>query len=122
MIGLQRYNGFPDRPVAFTRRNVYRRDGHRCVYCGDAPPMGDLTIDHVMPRARGGGTSWENCVTACFGCNAKKADRLPHEIGYRMAAKPRPPTWPGGLDPAALRGRPVWDRFIPASHRRIDRQ
>ena len=94
VIVLQRYNGFPNRPVAFTRRNVYRRDGHRCVYCGSTPPHGDLTIDHVMPRARGGGTSWENCVTACVRCNAKKADRLPSEAGFRLPVPPSPPRWP----------------------------
>jgi 5-methylcytosine-specific restriction endonuclease McrA len=119
VIVLQRYNGFPDRPVAFTRRNVYRRDGHACVYCGATPPQIKLTIDHVNPRARGGETSWENCVTACITCNSKKADRLPQEAGYRLPGKPSAPRWPGGIDPAMLRDRPVWDRFLPAAHRAV---
>ncbi len=112
VIVLHVYNGFPDRPVAFTRRNVYRRDGFQCAYCSSAPSMGDLTIDHVLPRARGGTTSWENCVTACISCNARKADRLPWEIGFKLTRTPAAPRWPGGLDPTSLRERPVWNRFV----------
>lgn len=117
VIVLSGYNGYPDRKVAFTRRNVYRRDNYRCVYCGVDAPQAKLTIDHVIPRARGGGNSWENCVTACMGCNSHKADRLPQDIGYRLARKPAPPRWPGGLDPVALRKRPVWGRFLRSSRR-----
>lgn len=117
VIVLCTYNGYPDRKVAFTRRNVYRRDGFRCVYCGAKPPQAKLTIDHVIPRARGGPNTWENCVTACVSCNARKADRLPQDIGYEMDRNPAPPRWPGGLDPAALRARPTWDRFLGPKHR-----
>jgi 5-methylcytosine-specific restriction endonuclease McrA len=114
VIVLSRYNGFPDFPVAFTRRNVHRRDGHRCVYCGARPRLDHLTIDHVVPRSRGGVTSWENCVSACVRCNAAKADRPAHEAGLRLREPPQAPRWPGGLDPEALSQRPFWQRFVGA--------
>jgi 5-methylcytosine-specific restriction endonuclease McrA len=112
VIVLSTYNGIPDRPVAFTRRNVYRRDGFRCQYCHVRPGPDHLTIDHVQPRSRGGTTSWENCVTACFRCNARKANRSTREVGMSLRSAPHVPQWPGGLDPASLDQRPVWRRFF----------
>lgn len=119
VIVLDGYNGQPNRAVSFSRRNVYRRDGHRCTYCGATPPSGELTIDHVVPRARGGTTDWENCVTACMRCNARKADRTPHQAGMSLSVPPRPPRWPGGMDPRTLGERPVWHRFLPPAQRRL---
>lgn len=113
VIVLTQYNGYPDVPVSFTRRNVYRRDAYRCMYCGRRPGLSDLTIDHVTPRSRGGSTSWTNCVTACIRCNARKADRPPASAGLRLRRQPSIPRWPGGLDPRSLRERPVWHRFVP---------
>lgn len=112
VIVLTRYNGIPDRPVAFTRRNVYRRDAYRCQYCGVRPGPDHLTIDHVVPRSRGGATTWENCVTACFRCNARKANRSTRECGMHPRTAPALPSWPGGLDPASLDQRPNWRRFF----------
>ena len=122
VIVLTQYNGFLDLPVAFTRRNVYRRDGFTCVYCGESPSTSDLTIDHVLPRSRGGDTSWENCVTACHTCNARKADRTPEEVGKPLAKAPGVPSWPGGIDPNSLTERAVWHRFLPAAKRAQTRQ
>jgi 5-methylcytosine-specific restriction endonuclease McrA len=78
--------------VALTRRNVLLRDSNTCVYCGFAGVVRDLTIDHVLPRSRGGLTEWDNVVTACAPCNRRKGDRTPDEAGMRMGAKPRPPS------------------------------
>jgi 5-methylcytosine-specific restriction endonuclease McrA len=114
VIVLMRYNGFPNVPVSFTRRNVYRRDGYACVYCGRAPGADGLTLDHVTPRSRGGQTTWLNCVTACMPCNARKADHELHVVGMRLRHVPTIPRWPGGLDPRSLQERPVWYRFMPA--------
>lgn len=114
VIVLHRYNGIPEIPVSFTRRNVYRRDAYRCVYCGTQPRSDHLTIDHVIPRSRRGDSSWSNCVTACFGCNAKKADRTPREAGMHLRQAPGQPHWPGGFDPEVLTGRPTWQRFLPS--------
>jgi 5-methylcytosine-specific restriction endonuclease McrA len=115
VIVLRKYDGYPVRGVAFTRRNVYRRDGFSCMYCGRRPGLSDLTIDHVVPRSRGGKSTWENCVTACRGCNARKANRHTNEVGFHLARTPSAPRWPGGLDPASIRARPAWHRFVPAS-------
>ena len=113
VIILREYGGVPRQTVPYTRRNVYRRDAMRCQYCGAMPGIGALTIDHVIPRSRGGGTSWENCVAACLRCNGRKADRLVSESGMRLLREPFAPTWPGGLDPRVVRSRPVWHRFLP---------
>lgn len=115
VIALRHYDGYPTRGVAFTRRNVYRRDGFTCQYCGRRPGLDELTIDHVIPRSRGGGSTWENCVTACRPCNTRKANRLAHEINLILERTPVAPRWPGGLDPASVRARPAWHRFLPAS-------
>jgi 5-methylcytosine-specific restriction endonuclease McrA len=115
VIALRHYDGFPVRGVAFTRRNVYRRDAHTCQYCGKRPGVDELTIDHVIPRSRGGASTWENCVTACRGCNARKANRLAAEVDFVLPRIPAAPRWPGGLDPASVRARPLWQRFLPAS-------
>jgi 5-methylcytosine-specific restriction endonuclease McrA len=123
VIVLQDYNDFPDFPVAFTRRNLYRRDGYRCMYCSKRVGGERLTIDHVVPRSRGGGSTWDNCVTACLGCNARKADLPPREAGLRLRRLPQTPAWPGGLDPETLARTPSWRRFVPdAWQRRVAAQ
>jgi 5-methylcytosine-specific restriction endonuclease McrA len=80
------------RPVthpAFTRFNVFLRDKFQCQYCG---AKDDLTFDHVVPRCKGGRTTWENVVAACAPCNLRKADRLPKQIGMFPRQTPRHPT------------------------------
>lgn len=72
-----------------SRRAVLARDGYRCQYCGSTR---HLTLDHVVPKSRGGGTSWENVVTSCAPCNTHKGSRLPHEAGMALHAKPHPPS------------------------------
>lgn len=114
VIVLRGYGDVPAVPVAFTRRNVYRRDAFRCLYCGKRPHADHLTIDHVVPRSRGGLSTWENCVTACLACNAQKADRTAREAGLRLLAAPTVPRWPGGFDPEVLRARAAWQRFLPS--------
>jgi len=113
VIVLGVFNEVPKIPVAFSRRNVYRRDRFCCVYCGERPSASHLTIDHVVPRSRGGASSWENCVTACLSCNARKADRTDREAGLHLASPPKAPRWPGGFDPTILSGRTAWQRFLP---------
>ncbi len=71
-----------------TRRALFARDGWRCQYCGDTSR---LTVDHVVPRSRGGSSGWENMVTACAPCNLRKGDRLPQEIGMPMRTTPNVP-------------------------------
>jgi 5-methylcytosine-specific restriction endonuclease McrA len=91
VIALKEYIPAARRP-AFTRFNVFLRDRFACQYCGDAYPSHDLTFDHVIPRSRGGRTTWENVVTACGGCNLRKGSRLPREAGMYPRHWPRQPT------------------------------
>lgn len=80
--------------IKFSRLNIYARDGFACQYCGQQFPTEDLTFDHVVPRSRGGKTTWENIVTACggtSGCNSLKADRTPAEAGMKLLRTPKKP-------------------------------
>ncbi len=78
----------PTRNPAFTRFNVFLRDKFECQYCGSRE---DLTFDHVIPRAHGGETTWENVVAACSPCNLRKGSKLPKQAGMFPAQKPYPP-------------------------------
>lgn len=80
------------RPPAFTRFNVFLRDEWTCQYCGDQYRTNELTFDHVIPRSRGGRTSWMNIVTACQECNLQKGSQLPHECGMFPLHEPHQPS------------------------------
>ena len=96
VIVLKQYVGRAGRGTpCFTRRNLFLRDRFTCQYCDKCLPMNALTYDHVHPRARGGGTSWENVVTSCSPCNLKKASRDLSKIpDMRLKHPPHKPTWP----------------------------
>ena len=79
----------PQKRVAFTRFNLFLRDGFECQYCGS---KGDLTFDHVVPRSRGGVTSWENVVAACSPCNLRKANKSLKASGMRLKRTPAAPS------------------------------
>jgi len=79
--------------IKFSRFNVMLRDGFTCQYCLTRLPMQGLTYDHVVPRTRGGRTCWENIVTACYDCNARKGDRTPEQAGMTLHSRPAKPTW-----------------------------
>ncbi len=72
---------------ACSRTAVLRRDNYRCAYCGQT----GMTLDHIVPKSRGGRTTWTNCVAACAPCNSRKANRTPEEAGMRLDATPRSP-------------------------------
>jgi 5-methylcytosine-specific restriction endonuclease McrA len=91
IILLSRYDKLPQPKVHFSRRNLYKRDGMTCQYCGDMPGSQELTVDHVIPRAQGGDTSWENCVLACVKCNRRKADKTPKQAHMKLAKTPKKP-------------------------------
>lgn len=92
VVRLIRYVALPHaRRVPCSRRAVLARDGETCQYCGAQPGRSALTIDHVVPRAQGGQTTWENVVTACANCNHNKANRTPHQAGMTLARQPRSP-------------------------------
>ena len=81
------------KPVKFSRVNIYARDRYRCQYCGDKSPMAELTYDHVVPRAQGGRTVWNNIVTACYTCNAYKGNRTPKQANMKLRTEPVRPNW-----------------------------
>lgn len=91
VIALKDYIATSKRP-AFTRFNVFLRDRFSCQYCGDHFPTHDLTFDHVLPKSKGGKTSWTNVVTACGDCNLLKGNMLCQEIGLFPRQKPFAPS------------------------------
>ena len=93
IIVLAFYDRLPRKEVKFTRHNVFLRDKFTCQYCGVLFPEADLNLDHVMPRDRGGKSTWENIVTSCINCNTRKANKLPHEAHMHLLRKPVTPRW-----------------------------
>ncbi len=93
VIALSAYDRLPTAAVSFSRRNVFKRDHYTCQYCGAQPGSEELSIDHVVPRSRGGASSWENCVLACIACNKRKADRMPQQAGMKLRKPPDRPAW-----------------------------
>lgn len=98
VVVCQTFNKLPRTRVRFSRQNVYQRDRFTCQYCGLTGGRSDLNLDHVVPRAQGGKTVWENIVCSCIPCNAKKRDRTPSEAGMKLLSQPRRPSW-GDLSP-----------------------
>ena len=92
VISLVRYVRIPHIMVKFSRRNVFMRDQYACQYTGEEYPKHLLTIDHVIPRSRGGMTTWGNVVAACRKCNIKKGNRTPSEANMMLIRKPKSPT------------------------------
>jgi len=80
IIKLTKYDKFPKHMVLFSRANIFKRDDYKCQYCGVRPGREELTIDHILPKSKGGKTTWENCVLSCVDCNSIKSDRGMHEI------------------------------------------
>lgn len=111
VLVLARYDRLPNSAVTFSRRNVYKRDHYTCQYCGGQPGSAELTIDHVVPRSRGGISSWENCVLACTSCNKHKADRTPQQAGMRLRSKPERPAWKPLYASPSVR-IDSWSKFI----------
>jgi 5-methylcytosine-specific restriction endonuclease McrA len=91
VIALKEYVQQSRKP-AFTRFHVFLRDRFHCQYCGERFPTQELTFDHVVPRSKGGRTTWENVVTACGGCNLRKGNHMPTRIGMVPITAPRQPT------------------------------
>jgi len=81
----------PRQGLRFNRRNVFARDGNLCQYCGRHFPTSELSLDHVVPRSRGGMTSWENIVCACVACNVRKGGRTPQEARMQLVRQPVKP-------------------------------
>lgn len=81
----------PELELPFSRENIFIRDGYTCQYCGRKFSYGELTLDHIYPKSRGGRTTWENIVTCCKSCNQKKADMTPQEADMPLLSEPTVP-------------------------------
>ncbi|MGC8744482.1 MAG: HNH endonuclease [Verrucomicrobiia bacterium] len=93
VIMLLFFDKLPKKEVKFTRHNIFERDKNTCQYCGRVFDRKELNLDHVIPKDRGGPTTWENIVCSCIECNTKKANRTPQEAGMRLIRKPKKPKW-----------------------------
>ena len=90
VIRLRTYKHIPIRMQLVTRKNVYVRDGYRCNYCGHKFRGDQLTLDHIIPKAQGGRSAWDNLTAACRDCNQRKDDRTPEEAGMPLLKRPLP--------------------------------
>lgn len=89
IIRLLTYVSFKRRRVRVNRHRILKRDNHSCVYCESKK---QLTIDHIIPKSKGGGNTWDNLVTCCISCNSKKGDKMLHETNMKLMKKPTEPT------------------------------
>jgi 5-methylcytosine-specific restriction endonuclease McrA len=120
VIALRTYINVPRRQAHWSRRGVLVRDTFTCIYCGVTPGQlmkgkvvtkSDFTVDHVIPKSRGGRDTWTNTACACYACNHRKGDRLPHEAGMKMAWEPKTPRT-SYLVVAIGSGNEAWRRYI----------
>ncbi|MFZ5831190.1 MAG: HNH endonuclease [Planctomycetota bacterium] len=119
VVSLVNFDRVPTCTVAFNRRNLFKRDRYTCQYCGTQPGSEELTIDHILPRSRGGVSSWENCVLACVNCNKRKADRTPPEAHMRLRVRPVRPNWRPLYAEPSLRIA-SWRRFVSEAYWNVE--
>jgi 5-methylcytosine-specific restriction endonuclease McrA len=121
VIRLLFYDRLPKQTIRFNRRNIFARDANRCQYCGRRFPTSELSLDHVVPRSRGGETSWENIVCSCVKCNVKKGGRTPHEASMQLV---RPPVRPKRSPLLSIKlGNPKyesWKTFLDNAYWSVD--
>jgi 5-methylcytosine-specific restriction endonuclease McrA len=115
VISLVNFDRLPTATVTFSRRNIFKRDRFTCQYCGGQPKSDELTIDHVVPRAQGGESSWENCVLACVSCNHSKADRTPQQAQIKLRKFPVRPSWNPAYSRHTVR-MDSWQKFVSEAY------
>jgi 5-methylcytosine-specific restriction endonuclease McrA len=93
VIVLVAFDRLPKRHVRFSRINLMARDDFQCQYCGTKPKRAELNLDHVIPRALGGKSTWENVVTSCIDCNRLKGGRTPKQANLKLKKRPERPRW-----------------------------
>lgn len=118
VIVLNEFERLPQRGVRFSRTHVFIRDQFTCQYCAKEFPKQKLNLDHVIPRSRGGRTSWENVVTSCHACNRRKANRTPAEANMPLKNPPRRPAGSLGLL-NAKKLHESWSPFLFSEHSQI---
>lgn len=121
VIMLLAFDRLPKKEVKFTRHNIFERDQNTCQYCGKVHDRTELNLDHVIPRDRGGPTSWENIVCSCIDCNTRKANRTPQEAGMRLIRKPKRPKWRPFLQiTLGLHYPDSWKHFIDLAYWNVE--
>jgi len=106
IIRLLNYVKFRTKPIKISRHRIYTRDNHQCVYCGSKK---SLTIDHVIPRSKGGLNTWTNMVTSCFSCNVKKGDKSLEQSKMKLNSQPYEPQFFTEIAGRSLEN--VWETF-----------
>jgi 5-methylcytosine-specific restriction endonuclease McrA len=109
VVRILNYANIPYRGVVLTRHNIFRRDEFQCQYCGSDS---NLTLDHLIPRSKGGKSNWNNLVTACKACNAKKGDNTPEEAGMKLAKNPVKPSYLMFLRKSVTPFNEAWLRYL----------
>jgi len=115
VISLKLYDRLPASEIKFTRRNIYEHYGYQCCYCGGKFRTNDLNLEHILPKSRGGQSTWNNIVTSCIPCNLKKGDQLPKEAGMKLIIEPSKPRWKGARSlvlHSSFKVKASWQRFI----------
>jgi 5-methylcytosine-specific restriction endonuclease McrA len=121
VIRLLQYERVPRNSLRFNRRTIFARDGNKCQYCGRSAPTSEMSLDHVLPRSRGGGTTWENVVSSCVSCNTRKGGRTPQEAHMRLMSEPAEPRHNPVLTMKLRNPKyECWRSFLPAASGAVD--
>lgn len=121
IVRLLVYDRLPRREVKFTRRNIYARDANRCQYCGRRFPTRELSLDHVVPKSRGGQGTWTNVVCCCVRCNARKGGRTPQEARMKLVARPvKPRRCPAVTIRLTSRRYATWKQFLSEAYWNVE--
>jgi 5-methylcytosine-specific restriction endonuclease McrA len=121
VILLLGYDRFPKQEVKFTRHNIFERDKNTCQYCGKNFDRRDLNLDHVVPRDRGGPTTWENIVCSCVPCNTHKGNRTPRESKMHLIKEPRKPQWRPFIQVSfGMKTHDSWKHFIDVAYWNVE--
>jgi len=121
VIVLLVFDRLPKKEVKFTRHNVFERDKNTCQYCGHLFDRSELNLDHVVPRDRGGTTTWENVVCSCIPCNTRKGNRLPREAHMSLIRKPKRPKWrPFVQITFAAPQHDLWKHFVDLAYWNVE--
>ncbi len=131
VIVLTFYDKLPKREVSFSRKNIFERDKYTCQYCGKMPKNkktalkwmeeNALNLDHVVPRSRGGKTTWANIVSACYKCNTKKGNKLLHELGWKLKKEAVEPKWHPTINiPLKVNTHKEWINFLDLAYYNVE--
>lgn len=121
IVLLTLYDRLPRKEVKFSRNNVFQRDNHTCQYCRRRLDRKELNLDHVVPRQRGGGTTWENVVCSCLHCNRAKGNRTPEEAQMQLLRSPCRPRWRPFVELQFKHSyETAWRHFLDSSRWRVE--